>query len=217
MLSMNTKRVLIYALHHPSSPHIYIGKSSRGIMRAREHLQESKLRSQSRWPKTKWILSLRERGLEPEIVVLEETTKRKGDEAERFHVAYFQSIGLLPLNLTDGGEANWRWSPEIRAKISAAHKGKPKSLEACRNMSLAAKKKWKRAGFREEHIAKQRALVTDETRARSAAGAKLSSHDWQRTRKGRAILKKAWEKRRANARARERNAISQKADRRRSK
>lgn len=54
-----------------------------------------------------------------------------------------RALGMGTLNCTDGGEGTWgvERSPETCAKLSAALKGKKKSLEARANMSVAQRKR----------------------------------------------------------------------------
>jgi hypothetical protein len=67
------------------------------------------------------------------------------DEAKRMEIAFIKAIGRGhkgPLvNFTDGGEGltGTIMPEEIRSKISAAHKGKPKSSEHCAAMGAGRK------------------------------------------------------------------------------
>jgi len=185
---------IVYLLHHPESDHMYIGKSTRGFRRVEEHFHSSHLKKYAHLLRSKWIVSLQKRGLQAEVVVLEEcATPEELDASERFHISYFRFIGFKLLNLTDGGDGvlgheftpeaiakmsesrqrrvqeipgererlvtlsdeYWstpaaretkrrerlgqKWSPEVRAKMSAAQKGKPKSAEHRAKISAAAK------------------------------------------------------------------------------
>lgn len=52
-----------------------------------------------------WVKSLVDRGLKPEIVVLEECSAPQDlIESEVWHIAYWRSIGANLTNLTDGGD-----------------------------------------------------------------------------------------------------------------
>jgi len=133
-----SSRFIVYALHHPDSDHVYIGLSTKGMKRPRQHGLPYFLRKCAHLPKTKWIKALRERGLEPDVVVLEEcSSKSELNEAERFHILYLRSIGMRLLNLTDGGDGTigLQFTDAHRAKISAANKGQKRSQEFCADAS----------------------------------------------------------------------------------
>ena len=80
-------------------------------------------------------------GLQPQIGILEQGT---GDwqAAERKWIARYREQGYQLCNATDGGEGaspGHTKSPETRAKLSLAHKGKRHSAEARAKMSAARK------------------------------------------------------------------------------
>lgn len=62
------------------------------------------------------------------------------DAAEEYWIAWYETFGKHGYNSTSGGKQG-RMSEETKKKISAAHKGVPKSEEAKRNSSIAQKGK----------------------------------------------------------------------------
>jgi len=94
----------IYALHHPTSRCVYVGQTSRGMLRPRSHFWESCLNSTRKVARSKWIKSMRARGHEPEIAILEECADiAELDDAERFHIVSMRALGFTLLNHTEGG------------------------------------------------------------------------------------------------------------------
>lgn len=168
---------IVYALSHPTTDEVrYIGKSECGLKRPRQHGTLSNLKK-THLPVVRWIKKLRDHGLDYKIEVVEKcTTREQLMETECFYISYFRWLGFRLLNICDGGEgftghhteearakiaaASRRpCSPETRAKISAARKGKalsekhraalrvpksvthPKSLETRQKISAAHKGK----------------------------------------------------------------------------
>lgn len=134
-------RFLIYALHHPASPHVYVGRSSSGLLRPKHHGMSANLKKNL--PVTRWIKKLRASGEDYKIAVLEDVNNGDSlDEAERFFIAYFKSINMSLLNLTDGGQgarSGVAHTALHNANVSRAKKGKSLSLEMRARLSLAAK------------------------------------------------------------------------------
>src|SRR5579859_4689242 len=105
----------IYCLSDPSSDELrYVGKSSTGFKRPR---QPHSARCGS------WIKSLKTRGVDPKIEILEEIEdgeylKERLNAAERFWIASWRIAGANLTNLTDGGDGLMDPSLETRRKIS---------------------------------------------------------------------------------------------------
>lgn len=157
---------IIYGLVDPRISIVrYIGKSTSGMKRPRNHMLVSKLK-RDHTHKANWIRELMDLGLIYEIVILEcVTTVGLLDEAERRWIAHGRSRGWPLTNLTEGGdgqtspmpastrakirEARARQAPfsaETLAKMSKSRKGKPPgnagkpaSAEARAKMSAAHK------------------------------------------------------------------------------
>lgn len=121
---------IIYALHHDESDYVYIGKSSKGIQRPKDHGKVGNLNSKSHLPVVRWIRKRRSTGQDYQISILEEHDSAESlNDSERFYIAYFRSLGIPLLNCTDGGDGSVGLTPEIRARISEARKGRKLSEE----------------------------------------------------------------------------------------
>lgn len=111
-----TKKILVYGLFDPDTQQLrYVGKSSCGIRRAKMHSYPSVLRSEQHLPKSRWIAKLLRRGVTYEICILEECEKEEElNEAERFNIAYYRSIGCDLLNICPGGEGGGHKNSEYQ-------------------------------------------------------------------------------------------------------
>lgn len=181
-------RFLIYALTCPRCGAVrYVGKSTAGMSRPRSHFAPSHLRPHNH--RTAWLRSLKDAGLHYGILVLEEFSDADGiNEAERRWIAHGRAAGWPLTNGTDGGDGmsgrvpsqqmreksaaaqrgqkrphniDKNKSPEMRAKVSAALKGRVYSEETLQRMREAAKR---------------RNPASAETRAKWAAKAALRRH-----------------------------------------
>lgn len=138
--------IFIYGLIDPRDGQLkYIGKTTRGIERLRQHCYSVTTRSNERnYRKINWIKKLDSLNLKFQVIYLEYCTEETLDEAEMFNIAYFKSIGCKLLNHSNGGEETYRhkyteeekkhlsiksknaWkNPEIRQKYIDSHKEKP--------------------------------------------------------------------------------------------
>lgn len=166
---------IVYGLRDPRTAAIrYIGKSATGLSRPRSHFEPKRIATDSNLHKARWLRSLAADGLRPEIVILEAC---RNDATllviERRWIAHGRALGWPLTNLTDGGEgaAGYKASPEARAKMSAARKGKPKS-EECKAKIRAAKLGKPRPDVAERNRRAPTWLGkkhSDETRAKIAA------------------------------------------------
>jgi hypothetical protein len=156
-----TSKFLIYGLIDPRTDEVrYIGKSTSGLNRPKQHTMPSILKRTSH--KTNWIRSLLVDGLVPIIRVLESFTDTEClEDAEMFWISQGKGMGWELTNLTKGGGGTVGWhhyeetkqrlravhsgksyhvtkhGPDTRARISAAHLGRKHTDEARRNMRLA--------------------------------------------------------------------------------
>lgn len=116
---------LIYALVDPRTLLVrYVGKSTRGLKRARQHMQPSQLQKVAY--RSAWLRSLVACGLECTIVVLEHLDNASAlVDAECFWIAYGRASGWPLTNLTDGGEGTLGRvvTEETRERIATALKG----------------------------------------------------------------------------------------------
>lgn len=152
-------RHLIYALRDPRDGSVrYIGKSSFGIERCKQHGAPAAMRK-DRTHKGAWIRSLHRLGLSYVTDILMVLPDGDGlNDAEMRWIAEARELGWPLTNHTDGGGglSGRKHSAEARAKMSVARKGYRPS-EATR------------AKLREAH--KHRAPLTSGARARMSASA----------------------------------------------
>lgn len=117
--------ILIYGLCDPRSGCLrYIGQSKRLHKRFWRHCNPQ---PHDRSHRGCWLRGLRNAGLEPDLVVLEEATSATAAIIEAFWIASLRAAGADLVNTTDGEQApsrrGYALTPEHRAKISAAHIG----------------------------------------------------------------------------------------------
>lgn len=117
---------VIYALVDPITRETrYVGKTDRPLTtRLRGHIDCA--RRTTRPPVRAWIRGLLNKGLRPEILVIEYVDDRDWREVEKSKIAQFQANGLSLLNSTAGGDGliGYKHSVETRAKIGNLSKGK---------------------------------------------------------------------------------------------
>lgn len=102
-------KYLIYALKDPRNNEIrYIGKSSIGMDRPKQHNKPSELIKKTH--KTNWIKSLKNEGLDYIIEVLENCeSEEQVMQQEIYWIKFHKELGTNLTNLTDGGEGNSGW------------------------------------------------------------------------------------------------------------
>lgn len=120
-------KFIIYGLTDPQTQEIrYIGKSSSGMQRPREHLKPTALKKDSY--KTRWILSLLTQGVKPEIIVLQVVDSHDGlYELEQHWIKRLTIDGARLTNLTDGGEGThgYKHTKKTKELLSLMKMGKP--------------------------------------------------------------------------------------------
>ncbi len=143
----------IYGLFDEFGEIRYIGKTE-GNLRSRlaDHLCPSKLNKRTH--KAHWLSSVLARGGKPTIKLIQEMYREEDlDPAEVFWIAYFRAAGCRLTNISDGGGSGMKGkthSPEARAKLSAANKGRKLTPEHCALISLNAIERHKNPEFREK-------------------------------------------------------------------
>jgi hypothetical protein len=97
-------KYIIYGLTDPDTQEIrYIGKSTSGLKRPKEHKKPCNLKVSSH--KVNWIKSLIEQGKSYGIIIIEETqTPEELDAKEIYWIAEYKTRGAKLTNGTDGGE-----------------------------------------------------------------------------------------------------------------
>jgi len=153
-------RFLIYALTDPDGAIRYVGKSSSGLRRPREHGSPADLGRPTY--KANWIRALRSQGHDFAIVVLEEIHQRADlNAAERRWIARGRAEGWRLTNATDGGDGG------------ATNTGRQWSEKTRHRMSKAAQNRSPEHGLKISEANRQRhataAMSTPEARAKAAA------------------------------------------------
>lgn len=167
---------LIYGLFDPRNDELrYVGKSVSGLTRPKAHLFPSQLRAHTH--KNNWIKSLQVRDMKPEVVILEETNRESLQELEKCAIQHYREMGFRLTNLTDGGEGctGRKLSPEARAKISAAQKGRVRSEETRKKTSESQKKRFQANPVSEEQLLKMRIGLASRSPGESQAAHKRAA------------------------------------------
>jgi DNA-binding NarL/FixJ family response regulator len=142
-----TQTTFIYALVDPRDGRIrYVGKANDPQVRLRNHVKES--RNGHSDHKARWVRLLLRENLYPQLLILEECYTSEWKERECFYIADFRAKGYDLVNAKDGGDG-LELTDEVRAKMSAAkkgkpalNKGKPASLVTRIKQSISAKLRW---------------------------------------------------------------------------
>lgn len=214
-------RYIIYALSDPRTKIVrYIGMSTSGMSRPKQHAAESHLKRDEKhnWQKCAWIRELLGLGLMYGIHVLRELEEpHKGANleerkpfalalgiAEREAIAMAKVSGCLLLNRTNGGDrypgsSSWNKGKKLtdqhRARLRAAwlHREKTQSIETREKRS---------ASLRASHAKNPRPALSLATREKIASTLR-GNEPWNKgkvaTEQHRARLVEAWQRRKANA------------------
>lgn len=163
-------KAMVYGLKDPETGQIrYVGQCGAGSVRPWAHQTPTNLREEP-GPKANWIQGLKDRGLNYEVVVLEDADNADQEllwSMEQFWISQAKGLGWPILNITKGGGGalGLRMSPESIAKIVAV-----------REAEKAAGKKPKTAGWNKglkstlEHRAKISAALMGNTYASGNKG-----------------------------------------------
>ena len=189
----------VYALCDPSSfiagglscDVRYIGKTDKQPdERLSIHLKEA--REGNRRHVYCWIRTLFRARLLPRLRVLKIVPQALGAEAEIDAIRLFRLAGSRLTNLTDGGDgiSGLKMSPEARAKMAEAKRGKRQSPEHIAAKSVATKKTWQDPEMRRRRIRGMCGrVVTKATRAKiSAAHTGMRCPDERRRRISLALM-----------------------------
>lgn len=146
--------ILIYGLTDPETGDIrYVGKTKHSRRRMYSHRWDGR---NQRTHKSYWLRSLFRRGLEPGIVILEEVTEDKWQEAEMRWIAHYRELGVDLTNSTQGGEGVTNPTQAVRDKIGNAKRGQRHSEETKRRISEAKKGNPGSKGYRHTEEAKRK-------------------------------------------------------------
>lgn len=151
-------KTYIYILVDPENQQVrYVGKTKSPSRRYNQHTSEcSKIRNH----KNNWLLSLKNKGLKPEMVLIDECENNDWIFLEKWYIQLFKMWSFKLTNLTEGGEGVYGYKPsretiekiarktrgvkrsdEFRAKISAAVRGRKYSDDVKKKASIIAKKR----------------------------------------------------------------------------
>jgi hypothetical protein len=129
--------VAIYGLIDPRTGCIrYVGKSLNLAQRYNHHVNYQDGSSH----KSCWIKGLKRLGLAPELVPLQFVSEASWEATEKWWIAHFRDHGADLTNGTAGGDGMHDPPPEVRAKLSAARKGKPRPPGVMAKMRAARKR-----------------------------------------------------------------------------
>jgi transcriptional regulator with XRE-family HTH domain len=123
-------KFIIYGLTDPLSGQLrYIGKSSGGLKRPKQHGMPSRLNKEKGY-KVNWIKSLHTMGLTYGVVVIQELDSiEEMDNLERQWINYFKALGCPLTNIALGGTSYTGifglMTNEHKKAISKALKGRP--------------------------------------------------------------------------------------------
>lgn len=130
ILAMSSTR--IYALIDPRNGRIrYVGITKQEpIVRVQQALLAAR---KAQTHKARWLRGLTAAGLKPALVVIDEVEDEHGDEAERWWISFYRTLGAPLTNHADGGRGSsrkgMRNTPEHNEKIAAALRGHAHSDE----------------------------------------------------------------------------------------
>lgn len=186
-------RYLIYGLTDPQSGMVrYVGRSSSRMERPKSHSLPSHIEEDSHC--ARWLRKLRDEGLACGVVVLEELpSAAELSHREVWWIAFARGWGLMLTNLTDGGEGNSGWvpseqtrmrrstalkgitrTPEWRAKIASALRGKPLSPE--RRAAMRGRGGWHHTSEARDKIAEAASKQVWSDARRKAVSQRQSGH-----------------------------------------
>lgn len=152
-------KYIIYGLVDPRDRQLrYIGKSSSGFKRPKQHGDPCRLKGRSH--KENWIRQLHKERLEYEIVVIQKCNDNEDlDSLEPQWISYFKKMGCPLTNCQEGGPSCYEpktlshsqaiskalkgrtFGSETRAKMSKVRAGKKASAETKAKMSAVRKGK----------------------------------------------------------------------------
>lgn len=187
----------------------YVGQTCRRLhIRIREHRAHA-LRGKP-FPVNRWVRKVFAAGFDIDLVVLE--ANAIPGKAEVRWIALLREQGLRLVNATAGGPGVFNPPPEVREKMAATHRGKPKSPEH-RAKLQAAQKANPSLGFKgHKHTEEAKRRFTRAGTVRSAETRAKVTASLMGHRHSEATKIKIWVSRRARAAERAAAAVSGYAD-----
>lgn len=138
------RRTIIYAWLCPSSGRpVYVGKTSQPIAdRMRSHWREA--RKGSPTPKHEWLRQLSLNGMEPRVIVLEETDPESSPAIERRWTKRLKRFALL--NVAPAGSGNHgigrvNWTAEIDAMLGTVPDSEIAAKLGCERKTVSHRRK----------------------------------------------------------------------------
>jgi len=124
---LRNSKFMIYALCDPDNGDVrYVGQTVQGIRRCWEHKSNAKNNRDTNTYKKNWINKLLKNNKMYCVMVLEKvTTKEELKPAEIKWIKYFKDLGFKLTNLTEGGDSNYTFTPEVIEKIRKSSTGRP--------------------------------------------------------------------------------------------
>lgn len=150
------KDIFIYGLCDPDTNELkYIGLSTVGFKRLKDHYETCyKLSKKSTLTNVKiWIKTLKQQNKIFKPIYLEyfDIDSIHVDEAEKFWISYFRSIGSALLNMDSGGRSNYgKYTLETRIKMSETISKIMNTPENKQLISERSKKNWSNPEIRQK-------------------------------------------------------------------
>lgn len=196
---LDMKPTLIYAIKDTTTHEVrYVGKTVNPYGRFKKHLSSSNPSSSYTY---NWILSIDHK---VEFIHLE-WVEEDWQDAERFWIAYFKSLGARLTNLTSGGEGMCDPPQEYRDKVSARSKGNQHAkgykhtFEALQKIADANRGQRKALGHRHDEATKK--IISEAGLGRTKSPetlAKMKESHARLSDKKSADMLRVWEERKAN-------------------
>jgi group I intron endonuclease len=135
-------RYKIYKLTDPETNEIrYVGRTCQKL----ENRLKKHLRANDKSHRTNWIKSLVNKGIEPKISLICETTEFSDCcELERFYIIKYKNLGFKLVNMTDGGDGSigFKHSEETINKLKKIAKKRAENKEYIENLKECGLKQW---------------------------------------------------------------------------
>jgi hypothetical protein len=198
-------KTFIYALTDPRTGAVrYVGKANRPESRLRGHLKD-----RNDCHRVHWLRQLREEGLRPGILILEEVEQDAWQDAERNWIEHYGFDNLV--NETRGGEGSLghshavslsarlriarsvtdQWAdPSMRERFVSARN----TTEAKIRRSEASKRYWTDPSYRANKTGENNPMADPAQREKVSQGAKRSWKDPEIREKRIAAITAAWHK-----------------------